>query len=61
MLEIDALDVHYGRTQVLWNVSMHVGDGEIVALSHLLEDHVHRYSRLIGTMIQDRRMMPCTV
>ena len=29
--------------------------------SHLLEDHVHRYSRLIGTMIQDRRMMPCTL
>ena len=32
MLEIDGLDVRYGSTQVLWDVSMRVGEGEIVAL-----------------------------
>ena len=32
MLEIDALDVFHGRLQVLWDLSLHVGDGEIVTV-----------------------------
>ncbi len=31
-LEIDGLDVHYGRVQALRGLSLPVGDGEIVAL-----------------------------
>jgi branched-chain amino acid transport system ATP-binding protein len=31
-LEIDAVDVHYGRVQALRGMSLHVGDGEIVAV-----------------------------
>ncbi len=32
MLRIDGIDVAYGDVQVLWDVSMEVGSGEIVAL-----------------------------
>lgn len=32
MLEIDGVDVAYGRSQVLFDVSLHVGSGEIVCL-----------------------------
>lgn len=32
MLEINKLDVSYGDVQVIWNVSFHVKQGEIVAL-----------------------------
>ena len=32
MLEVDGLDVRYGATQVLWDVSLRVGAGEIVAM-----------------------------
>ncbi len=32
MLEIQGLDVFYGDVQVIWNVSLHVDEGSIVAL-----------------------------
>jgi branched-chain amino acid transport system ATP-binding protein len=32
MLEISHIDVHYGDLQTLWDVSLTIGDGEIVAL-----------------------------
>src|SRR3972149_10190639 len=32
MVEVEQLDVHYGDLQVLWDVSLHVNEGEIVAL-----------------------------
>jgi len=32
MLVVEGLDVAYGDFQVLWQVTMHVGDGEIVAV-----------------------------
>ena len=32
MLKVEQLDVHYGDLQVLWDVSLHVNEGEIVAL-----------------------------
>jgi branched-chain amino acid transport system ATP-binding protein len=32
MLEISMMDVYYGDLQALWNVSLTIGDGEIVAL-----------------------------
>ncbi len=32
MLEIEKIDVSYGPVQVLWKVSFHVGEGEVVAL-----------------------------
>ncbi|MEN6343184.1 MAG: ABC transporter ATP-binding protein [Methanospirillum sp.] len=32
MLEIDSLDVYHGRLQVLWNLSLTVGDGECVTV-----------------------------
>ena len=31
-LEIDAVDVHYGRVQALHGLTLHVGEGEIVAV-----------------------------
>ena len=32
MLQLEQVDVHYGATRVLWDVSMEVGAGEIVAI-----------------------------
>jgi len=32
MLELEGINVHYGSTQVLWDVSMSVGRGEIVSV-----------------------------
>ncbi|WP_162784715.1 ABC transporter ATP-binding protein [Paracoccus suum] len=32
MLEMDGIDVRYGATQVLWDVSLRVGAGEVVAV-----------------------------
>jgi branched-chain amino acid transport system ATP-binding protein len=32
VLEVEKIDVSYGPVQVLWNVSFHVGEGEVVAL-----------------------------
>ena len=32
MVQVEELDVHYGDLQVLWDVSLHVNEGEIVAL-----------------------------
>ena len=32
MLQLERVDVHYGATRVLWDVSMEVGAGEIVAI-----------------------------
>jgi branched-chain amino acid transport system ATP-binding protein len=32
MLELENIDVHYGATQVLWDVSISVGAGEMVAV-----------------------------
>ncbi|WP_299840945.1 ABC transporter ATP-binding protein [uncultured Jannaschia sp.] len=32
MLRLEGIDVHYGATQVLWSVDMHVAEGEIVAI-----------------------------
>lgn len=32
MLKVEHLDVHYGDLQVLWDVSLEVSDGEIIAL-----------------------------
>ena len=32
MLEVSGLDAGYGRVQVLWDVDLEVGDGEVVAL-----------------------------
>ncbi len=32
MLEIDSLDVYHGRLQVLWGLSLSVGDGECVTV-----------------------------
>jgi branched-chain amino acid transport system ATP-binding protein len=32
VLEIDAIDVYHGRLQVLWDLSLRVGDGEIVTV-----------------------------
>lgn len=32
MLNVNGIDVFYGDVQVLWGVSLHVGEGEIVAL-----------------------------
>ncbi len=32
LLEVDAVDAAYGNVQVLWNVSLHVEEGETVAL-----------------------------
>ncbi|HEV7416918.1 MAG TPA: ABC transporter ATP-binding protein, partial [Tianweitania sediminis] len=32
MLRLEGVDVHYGATRVLWDVSMEVGAGEIVAI-----------------------------
>ncbi|MEO8688019.1 MAG: ABC transporter ATP-binding protein [Solirubrobacteraceae bacterium] len=32
MLEVESLEAGYGRVQVLWEVDLEVGDGEIVAL-----------------------------
>lgn len=32
MLELEKVDVHYSGTQVLWNISMHVAPGEMVAV-----------------------------
>lgn len=32
MLEIDSLDVYHGRLQVLWDLSLNVGDGECVTV-----------------------------
>ena len=32
MLEIDSVDVYHGRLQVLWNLSLTVGDGECVTV-----------------------------
>lgn len=33
LLTIDSIDVHYGSLQVLWNVSLEVREGEIVAIA----------------------------
>ncbi|MGB3714443.1 MAG: ABC transporter ATP-binding protein [Candidatus Promineifilaceae bacterium] len=33
LLQIDSIDVHYGSLQVLWNVSLEVTEGEIVAIA----------------------------
>ncbi|MGE5334414.1 MAG: ATP-binding cassette domain-containing protein, partial [Nitrososphaerota archaeon] len=32
MLDVRGIDVGYGDTQVLWDVSLNVGHGEVVAL-----------------------------
>src|SRR5437764_4525525 len=32
LLQVRALDAHYGDFQALFGVSMHVGDGEVVAV-----------------------------
>ncbi len=32
MLKVNGIDVFYGDVQVLWDVSFHVGEGEVVAL-----------------------------
>lgn len=32
MLEVDGIDAHYGDSQVLWDVSLSVDDGEVVGL-----------------------------
>ncbi len=32
MLKVNGIDVYYGDVQVLWDVSFHVGEGEVVAL-----------------------------
>ncbi|ESR26939.1 ABC transporter ATP-binding protein [Lutibaculum baratangense] len=32
MLRLENIDVHYGATQVLWDVSIEVGEGEMVAV-----------------------------
>lgn len=32
MLEVDGIDARYGDSQVLWDVSLSVGDGEVVGL-----------------------------
>ena len=32
MLEVSGLDVHYGTTQVLWDISLKVAPGEVVSV-----------------------------
>ena len=32
MLELSGINVRYGATQVLWDVSISVGEGEVVAV-----------------------------
>jgi ABC-type glutathione transport system ATPase component len=32
MLEVDGLDVYHGDLQALWNISFHLGEGEIITL-----------------------------
>ena len=32
MLEIEGINAYYGDLQALWGVSLHVNDGELVAL-----------------------------
>lgn len=32
MLEMDGIDVCYGRTQVLWNIDIKIGEGQVIAV-----------------------------
>lgn len=61
MLEVTNLDAGYGDHQVLWNVSIHVSDGEIVSLlgpngsgkSTLMNSISRLVNRLAGTIVFD--------
>ncbi len=61
MLEVTNLDAGYGDHQVLWDVSIHVSDGEVVSLlgpngsgkSTLMNSISRLVNRLAGTIVFD--------
>ena len=56
MLQVDGLSTGYGRTQVLWDLSLKVDEGEFVALvgangagkTHSAQDHLRRAEALVA-------------